>query len=186
VAAAAIVDRAGAIELARLGVTDSKALSASRRERLAREIEAIALSVGIGAASVAEIDRLNILQATFLAMRRAIATLAPPPDLCSVDGNRTIPALAIPQRTVVKGDRHDLAIGAASIVAKVWRDRQIVALADRYPGYDLATNKGYGTAKHTDGLARLGVTPEHRLSFAPCRRAAAARQLAIEAPPEPD
>ncbi len=170
--------------LRQLGVTDSKALSPERRECLAEAIEAIALSVGIGTASVAEIDRVNILQATFLAMRRAIAQLDSPPDLCSVDGNRAIPQLAIPQRTVVKGDRRDLAIGAASIVAKVWRDRQIVALSERYPGYDLASNKGYGTAKHTDGLVRLGVTPEHRMSFAPCREAIEKRQLSLGAPSE--
>ena len=178
-AAAVVLDRGGIKQLQRLGVTDSKALSARRREQLAAEITAIALDVQVGTASVAEIDQLNILQATFLAMRRAIAALKPPPDLCSVDGNSAIPQLAIPQRTVIQGDRQDLAIGAASIVAKVWRDREITAIAATYPGYDLTRNKGYGTASHRAALQRLGVTPEHRLSFAPCRQAAEQSQLPL-------
>jgi ribonuclease HII len=178
-AAAVVLDRDGVRRLTHLGVTDSKALSAQRREQLAADITAIALDVRIGTASVAEIDQFNILQATFLAMRRAIAALDPPPDLCSVDGNRAIPQLGIPQRTVIQGDRRDLAIGAASIVAKVWRDREIAAIATRYPGYDLAQNKGYGTASHRAALQQLGVTPDHRLSFSPCRQAAAQSQLSL-------
>lgn len=181
-AAAVVLDRAGLQELRRLGVTDSKALTSVRREQLAVEIGRIALDVQIGTASVAEIDRLNILQATFLAMHRAIAALEPPPDLCSVDGNRAIPGLEIPQRTVIQGDRRDLVIGAASIVAKVWRDRAIVAIADRYPAYDLAHNKGYGTAAHRAALQQYGVTPDHRLSFAPCRPAAEQSQLSLLLP----
>jgi ribonuclease HII len=183
-AAAVVLDRAGLQDLRRLGVTDSKALTAARREQLAAEIAKIALDVQIGTASVAEIDRLNILQATFLAMRRAIAALEPSPDLCSVDGNRAIPDLGIPQRTVIQGDRRDLVIGAASIVAKVWRDREITAIADRYPAYDLARNKGYGTANHRSALQKHGVTPEHRLSFAPCRQAADQAQLSLFSPGE--
>jgi ribonuclease HII len=178
-AAAVVLDRAGLCELHRLGVTDSKALSSRRREQLALDIAQIALDVQIGTASVAEIDRLNILQATFLAMRRAIAALHPAPDLCSIDGNRSIPQLAIPQRTVIQGDRRDLAIGAASIVAKVWRDREIAAIADRYPAYDLAQNKGYGTATHRAALQQHGITPDHRRSFAPCRQALEHSQLSL-------
>lgn len=181
-AAAVVLDRAGLQELRRLGVTDSKALTSMRREQLAADISRVALDVQIGTASVAEIDRLNILQATFLAMRRAIAALEPPPDLCSVDGNRAIPGLEIPQRTVIQGDRRDLVIGAASIVAKVWRDREMTAIADRYPAYDLAQNKGYGTAKHRAALQHYGVTPDHRRSFAPCRQVAEQFQLPLFAP----
>ncbi len=181
-AAAVVIDHAGLQELRRLGVTDSKALTSGRREQLAADISRIALDVQIGTASVAEIDRLNILQATFLAMHRAIAALEPSPDLCSVDGNRAIPRLGIPQCTVVQGDRRDLVIGAASIVAKVWRDRAIIAIADRYPAYDLAQNKGYGTVAHRSALQQYGVTPDHRLSFAPCRQAAEQSQLSLLLP----
>jgi len=178
-AAAVVLDRQGAQRLRQLGVTDSKALTAQRRERLAAEIMAIALDVQIGTASVAEIDQFNILQATFLAMRRAITALDSPPDLCSVDGNHAIPQLKMPQRTVIQGDRRDLAISAASIVAKVWRDREITAIAADYPGYDLARNKGYGTASHRAALQRLGITSEHRRSFAPCRQIVERSQLPL-------
>jgi ribonuclease HII len=123
----------------------------------------------VAEASVEEIDRLNILGATFLAMRRAIALLDPPPDRCLVDGNRPIPELVCPQEPIVPGDRQSVAIAAASILAKVTRDAQIVQLADRYPGYDLAANKGYGTATHRAALQTLGPTPLHRRSFAPCQ-----------------
>lgn len=181
-ATAVVIDCVGLQDLRRLGVTDSKALRPQQREQLAQDIARIALDVQIGTASVAEIDQLNILQATFLAMRRAIAALNPPPDLCSVDGNRAIPDLTIPQRTVIQGDRRDLVIGAASIVAKVWRDREMTRIADRYPAYDLAQNKGYGTAAHLAALQQHGVTPDHRLSFAPCRQALAQSQLSLFSP----
>jgi ribonuclease HII len=155
--------------LADLGVTDSKKLSPVRRQQLVAEIQSVAVAYQIGVASVREIDRLNILQASLLAMRRAIDRLSPQPDFCLIDGNQKVPHLLIPQQTVVKGDEQELAIAAASILAKVWRDRLIVRLAAKYPGYDLETNKGYGTAKHLAGLQKLGVSPQHRLSFSPCR-----------------
>jgi len=169
VAAAVILPDTALAELAAAGVTDSKQLSALRREHLAGYIRAIATDYRVGMATVQEIDRLNILQASLLAMRRAIAQLHPQPDLCLIDGNQRIPQLLLPQQTLVKGDQQSLAIAAASIIAKVWRDRLIVRLSQRYPGYDLATNKGYGTAKHRLGLQQLGTTRQHRCSFAPCR-----------------
>jgi len=169
VAAAVILPVEAAESLAAAGVTDSKKLSAAQRQRLAERIRAVAIAHQIGVASVQEIDRLNILQASLLAMKRAIARLAVQPDFCWVDGNQKIPHLLIPQQTLVKGDEKSLAIAAASILAKVWRDRLMVRLATRYPGYDIATNKGYGTAKHRAGLQELGVTAQHRLSFRPCR-----------------
>lgn len=169
VAAAVILPVAAENSLARAGVSDSKKLSAGRRQVLADQIRAVAIAYQIGVASVQEIDRLNILQASLLAMRRAIARLSVQPDFCWVDGNQEIPHLLIPQQTLIKGDEKSLAIAAASIIAKVWRDRLMVRLAERYPGYDIATNKGYGTAKHRAGLQLLGVTAQHRLSFSPCR-----------------
>ena len=169
VAAAVILPVAAEDSLAAAGVTDSKKLSALQRSHLAEQIRAVAIVHQIGIASVQEIDRLNILQASLLAMKRAIARLAVQPDFCWVDGNQKIPYLLIPQQTLVKGDEKSLAIAAASILAKVWRDRLMVRLAERYPGYDIASNKGYGTAKHRAGLQELGVTAQHRLSFSPCR-----------------
>lgn len=178
VAAAVLVDGSGsptgaqglAADWVAAGVRDSKQLSARRREALVPWIQGHAIAWAIGQASVTEIDRLNILQATFLAMRRAIAQLDPQPHHCEVDGNRPIPDLAIPQTTLVGGDRQSVAIAAASILAKVWRDQHITALAAQYPGYDLAANKGYGTARHREALQTLGLTPQHRRSFAPCRQ----------------
>jgi ribonuclease HII len=168
VAAAVILPGDG--RLARLaGVTDSKKLSAAEREQWVGEIQKVAIAYHIALASVWEIDRLNILQASLLAMRRAILRLSPLPDFCLIDGNQKVPQLLIPQQTVVKGDEKVLAIAAASILAKVWRDRLITRLAARYPGYDLDSNKGYGTAKHKAGLQKLGITAQHRRSFAPCQ-----------------
>jgi len=169
VAAAVILPVAAVESLVVAGVTDSKKLSATQRSHLAEQIRAVAIAYQIGIASVQEIDRLNILQASLLAMKRAIARLAVQPDFCWVDGNQKIPHLLIPQQTLVKGDEKSLAIGAASILAKVWRDRLMVRLAARYPGYDIASNKGYGTAKHRAGLQQLGITSQHRQSFSPCR-----------------
>lgn len=156
-------------QLAQLGVKDSKQLTPGTRERLAAQIQAIALDCKIGLASVYEIDRLNILQATLLAMKRAILKLQPLPDLCLIDGNQRVLGLAIPQATMVQGDRHAISIAAASIVAKVWRDQLIVRLALKYPEYDLAQNKGYGTQKHRDALQIHGPSPQHRQSFKPCQ-----------------
>lgn len=175
VAAAVILPDAAWRELAALGVTDSKRLSSLQRQQLAAQIQAVALDCRIGLASVREIDRLNILQASLLAMRRAIARLHPQPKLCWIDGNQQVPGLMMPQQTIVKGDQKSLSIAAASIVAKVWRDRLIIRLAMKYPGYDLATNKGYGTAKHRLALQQLGITAQHRRSFSPCCSADASR-----------
>jgi len=146
-------------------VNDSKALSAKRRDALAPLIQAEAC-YGLGQASVEEIDQINILQATFLAMRRAVEALPQPPESALVDGNRA-PVLPCPTRCLVKGDSRSLSIAAASILAKVHRDHLMADLAQTYPGYGWERNAGYGTAEHLAALDRLGVTPHHRRSFAP-------------------
>lgn len=169
VAAAVILPLPAWESLAAAGVTDSKLLAPAQRYALAMQIQAAALSCQIGISSVREIDRLNILQASLLAMRRAVSRLEPAPQLCLIDGNQQVPKLEIPQQTIVKGDRQSLVIAAASIVAKVWRDTLIVRLAAKYPQYDLANNKGYGTAKHRLGLQQFGRSPQHRRSFSPCQ-----------------
>lgn len=150
------------------GVGDSKALSAKERERLAECIRAIAVCIGVGAASVAEIDRVNIYQATAIAMRRAIACIPGPHDLLLVDGS-PFAALGLPHRAVVKGDATCLSIACASIIAKVTRDRLLRALDRRYPRYGWATNAGYGTPGHLAALSEHGATPHHRRSFRPLR-----------------
>lgn len=169
VVAAAVILPLDSTALHQAGVTDSKQLSPSRRVVLAEQIQQTAVACGIGVASVQEIDRLNILQASLMAMKRAIRRLQPQPHLCLIDGNQRIPDLWLPQQTIVQGDSKSLSIAAASIIAKVWRDRLIVRLAARYPGYDLAANKGYGTAKHRQALLQLGASRQHRRSFNPCR-----------------
>jgi ribonuclease HII len=165
VAAAVILDPAKPIE----GLADSKTLAPARREILALQIRAQALAWALGTAGVEEIDRLNILQATLLAMRRAVEALPIYPELVLVDGNQP-PALHCTVRTVVRGDATIPAISAASILAKVARDRTMAELDAVYPGYGFARHKGYPTAEHIQALGRLGATPEHRLSFAPVRR----------------
>jgi ribonuclease HII len=169
VAAAVILPDSATVALTEAGVTDSKLLSALQRQHLATHIKALTIAYRIGYASVREIDRLNILQASLLAMRRAVLRLQVQPDLCLIDGNQKIPGLGLPQQTVVKGDQTSLAIAAASIIAKVWRDELISRLAVRYPQYDLARNKGYGTAAHRQALQQFGPSPYHRMSFEPCR-----------------
>lgn len=168
VAAAVILPRSAYTELAGLGVTDSKRLTPSARQFLAKQIRAAAIDCKIGIASVREIDRINILQASLLAMRRSIDRLNPQPNVCLIDGNQHVPDLWIPQQPLVKGDQKSLSIAAASIIAKVWRDELIVRLARKYPGYDLLTNKGYGTPKHRQALQQIGASSQHRLSFSPC------------------
>jgi ribonuclease HII len=148
-------------------VNDSKKLAQADRERLDIEIRGCAI-VGVGEASVAEIDSLNILQAAFLAMRRAVAQLSVVPDLALIDGNAH-PGLTVPCQMVVGGDGIHLSIAAASIVAKVLRDRMMVALADQHPEYGWRSNVGYATPAHRDALKRYGPTPHHRTSFAPVR-----------------
>ncbi|MDD3444908.1 MAG: ribonuclease HII [Zavarzinia sp.] len=149
------------------GVTDSKKLSAQARDRLFDTIVENA-HVGIGEASVEEIDRLNILRATFLAMRRAVDALVPTPSHALVDGNRA-PLLPCAVTTLVKGDALSLSVAAASIVAKVHRDRVMIEAERRFPGYGFARHKGYGTAEHADALQRLGPTSFHRTSFSPIK-----------------
>ena len=150
------------------GLTDSKKLSARQREVLIDGITAQALAWCAAAASPAEIDTLNIHPATLLAMRRAVEGLATAPQQVLVDGKFT-PALAMPARAIVGGDASEACIAAASIIAKVTRDRQMAELDARFPGYGFAAHKGYGTKAHLAALARLGATPEHRRSYAPVR-----------------
>jgi len=165
VAAAVILDPARMVS----GLRDSKQLTAARREALFEEITGCALAWATGRAEVEEIDRINILQATLLAMRRAVAGLQTVPDHALVDGNQC-PLLDCPVQAVVKGDRRVAAISAASILAKVTRDREMIELDRRYPGYGLAQHKGYPSRSHIEALERLGVTPLHRRSYAPVRR----------------
>ena len=150
------------------GVGDSKSIKAADRERLAREIRRTALAIGIGAASVAEIDRVNIYQATAIAMRRALARVPSPWDLLLVDGS-PFAALGMPHQAVVKGDSCCLAIACASIVAKVTRDKLLHSLNRRHPQYGWASNAGYGTPGHLAALAEHGASPHHRRSFRPLR-----------------
>jgi ribonuclease HII len=169
VTAAVILDDRSSEDLRRLGLKDSKKLSARQRDRLVLEIQDRAIDYQIGMATVAEIDRLNILQASLLAMHRAVLRLTPCPDRCWVDGNQRIPGLEIPQDCLVGGDDRAANIAAASVLAKVSRDRLITCLAETYPGYGLANNKGYGTQLHRQGIRDLGLTRYHRRSFAPCQ-----------------
>ena len=166
VAAAVILPRKLGKALTR-EIDDSKKLTAAVRERLDVEIRACAI-VGVGEASVAEIDTVNILQASFLAMRRAVVSLAMMPDVALVDGNQD-PGLGLPCLTVIGGDGIHLSIAAASIVAKVSRDRQMAVLAESHPEYGWRTNSGYATLEHRNALKRFGPTPHHRRSFAPVR-----------------
>ncbi|MEJ2360377.1 MAG: ribonuclease HII [Gammaproteobacteria bacterium] len=165
VAAAVILDPARPIE----GLADSKALSETRREHLAELIRERALAWAIGRAECEEIDRINILQASLLAMRRAVLGLQPQPEFALVDGNRC-PELPCQSEAIIKGDASVAVISAASILAKVSRDREMVALEQEYPGYGFASHKGYPTKAHLAALARLGVTPLHRRSFGPVKK----------------
>jgi len=165
VAAAVILDPAAIPE----GLDDSKRLTAARREALLSALEARAI-IGIGRATVEEIGSMNILQASFLAMRRAVAALSAQPALALIDGHMLPPGLPCPARAVIGGDGLALSIAAASIVAKVTRDRLMVALSQQCPGYGWETNMGYGTRRHAEGLARLGVTPHHRRTFEPVHK----------------
>ncbi|MBA6060057.1 ribonuclease HII [Pseudomonas juntendi] len=161
-----------------LGLNDSKKLTQAKREALFDEICEKALSFCIARAEVEEIDRLNILQATMLAMQRAVDGLHVTPKLALIDGNRC-PRLAVPAAPVVKGDSQVPAIAAASILAKVSRDREMSAFELIYPGYGIGGHKGYPTPVHLEALARLGPTPIHRRSFAPVRAAWDAREGVI-------
>ena len=154
------------------GLADSKKLSAAQRERLFDAIVAKALCVSLGQASVEEIDRLNILQATMLAMQRAVKGLRLKPKLVLVDGNR-LPVLDCVAQAIVRGDESEAVISAASIVAKVTRDRWCATLHEQYPAYGFDAHKGYGTQQHLNALMTLGPIPEHRRSFAPVAKAQA-------------
>lgn len=167
------------------GLTDSKALSPARRERLAVEIRDHAEDWALGRAEVWEIDELNILQATMLAMQRAVGGLRAAPDHVLVDGNRC-PVLPCTVEPVVGGDGIVACISAASVLAKVARDEEMIAMDNDYPGYGFAGHKGYGTAAHRAALARLGPSPIHRHSFGPVAEAArnAVPALAREEAPE--
>lgn len=165
VAAAVILPPSTLPQLALAGVRDSKQLSGKRRSKLSQQIQELALDWKIGYATRDEIDKINILQASLLAMKRAVLKLKLKPDICFVDGKQSILDLRIPQRLMVKGDARSLEIAAASIVAKVWRDDLIARWAIKYPHYDLAANKGYGTEKHRLALEKYGPSAMHRLSF---------------------
>lgn len=175
VAAAVILDRGNVPA----GLADSKTLTEKRRETIAEEIHARAI-VGVGVASVEEIDEVNILQATFLAMSRAEAALVQKPDICIVDGSQK-PNLQSPAHMVVKGDAKSLSIAAASIIAKTTRDRMMRELALEHPHYGWEKNKGYGAPAHRAGLDAHGVTPHHRKSFAPIRELLAQSQSRSDA-----
>ncbi|MBZ8178824.1 MAG: ribonuclease HII [Oscillatoria sp. PMC 1051.18] len=169
VAAAITIPSTSWEQLAKIGVRDSKQLSAKRRSELAQEMQRLSLSWSIAWASRKEIDRLNIFQASLLAMKRAVIKLKPQPAICLVDGKHQLPSLGVPQKNLVKGDERSPIIAAASIIAKVWRDELILRFAQKYPDYGLATNKGYGTKQHCLALQQYGPTSQHRMSFSPCQ-----------------
>ncbi|EMQ4857245.1 ribonuclease HII [Morganella morganii] len=166
VTAAVILDPHNPVE----GLADSKKLTEKKRERLFAEIQEKALYWSIGRAEAAEIDQINILQATFLAMQRAVAGLPVRPGFVLVDGNKA-PDFGVPAQAVIKGDGLVPEISAASILAKVTRDREMAELDKLFPQYGFAKHKGYPTALHLEMLAQYGVTEHHRTSFGPVRRA---------------
>lgn len=151
------------------GIADSKALNEKQRERVFDEIYRTS-GVGVGISSAAEIDEINILNATLSAMRSALANLRIRPALALIDGNR-IPATTVPSRAIIKGDATCLSIAAASIIAKVTRDRMMIELGRQYPGYGFERHKGYGTREHQRSIARLGVMEQHRKTFKPIKLA---------------
>jgi len=168
VVAAAVALPAGA---AILGLNDSKKLTAKQRDAVATAVRSVALAVGVGQASAEEVDQINVLGATFLAMRRAIeqalAALDVPPELVLVDGPLAIRGLVLAQKPVVKGDCRSSNIAAASVIAKTWRDAHMCELDRLHPGYGFSRHKGYGTASHKAAIERLGLCPVHRRTF--CR-----------------
>ncbi len=159
-----------------VGVNDSKQLSERERERFYVAICEQAVGMGIGWADVAEIDQLNILEATRLAMRRALEQLVPPPDYVLIDAV-SLPGVSIPIRPIIKGDALSISIAAASIVAKVTRDRLMASYHDTFPEYGFLSHKGYGTAEHLERLAYHGPCSIHRRSFAPVKLAMSARKM---------
>jgi len=185
VVAAACIFREGQIPN---GIRDSKLLTAKRREELDVEIRETALSFAIASATVEEIDTINILQAARLAMRRAIGQLNHPPHYLLIDGRFPIKEIALPQQAIIKGDRKSVSIGAASILAKVFRDRLMAEMDTTYPGYGFAQHKGYGSELHRKAMQNLGVTPLHRKSFSwtPVREDGAERVPEAGLSPLPD
>ncbi|MEM7696579.1 MAG: ribonuclease HII [Pseudomonadota bacterium] len=173
VAAAVILDRAQPVA----GLDDSKKLSPAVRERLFHELVATA-TIATAIVSCASIETLNIRGASLLAMRRAIEALSIRPDLALIDGNTIPPGLLVPARPLVGGDGRSASVAAASIIAKVTRDRMMIRLAEAFPGYGFESHKGYGTQKHRDALSRLGPCTHHRRTFAPVRAAAGAQPSA--------
>jgi ribonuclease HII len=169
VAAAVILPLNDTIETLLLGVNDSKQLTAARRGALFDLICQHALAYGIGLEPAAVIDQIGILPANKLAMVTAVAQLTPPPEFLLIDGRIRLPQLNIPQKAIVRGDSASLSIAAASILAKVTRDRLMVELDRHYPHYGFAQHKGYGTEFHRAAIAQFGPCPEHRHSFAPIR-----------------
>lgn len=165
VAAAVILDPARPVP----GLADSKVLSEARREALSELIMERAIAWSIGRAEIEEIDDINILQASLLAMRRAVLALSPTAEFALIDGNRC-PQLPCPAQAIIKGDATVPAISAASILAKVSRDREMLAMEAIYPGYGFAAHKGYPTKAHLAALAERGITPIHRRSFGPIRK----------------
>lgn len=166
------------------GLDDSKQISEGERRRLYAEILAIATAVGIGSADAGEIDSLNILEATRLAMRRAIESVAPAPDYLLIDAV-PLPAVRIPARPIIKGDALSMSIAAASVVAKVTRDRLMTTYHEAFPQYNFSSHKGYGTADHLERLARYGPCAIHRMTFAPVREAMQAAEASALRFPAP-
>lgn len=165
VAAAVILDPERPIE----GLADSKKLTEKRREALSEEIKEKALSWSISRADVEEIDQINILQASLLAMKRSVETLSRQPELALIDGNHC-PELDCAMEAIIKGDSKEPAISAASILAKVARDNEMKAMDDKYPGYGFAKHKGYPTKQHREAIIKLGITDIHRKSYAPVQQ----------------
>ena len=168
--AVVILDRALSPELLD-NLNDSKKLSKAKREHLyalLRQAEnAGQIKIGVGEATPAEIDEYNILQATFMAMRRAVENLGIKADMALIDGNRLDAKFPIPSRAIIKGDAKSYSISAASIIAKVWRDKELEKLAEKYPQYGFERNAGYGTKDHIEGIKKYGILPEHRRSYRP-------------------
>lgn len=177
VTAAVILDKDNPIQ----GLTDSKKLTEQQRETLAVEIKEKAICWALGRAEVEEIDDINILQATLRAMQRAVVALDQQPEYVLVDGNRS-PKFSCPSEAIIKGDLTVAEISAASIIAKVTRDTELQQLSVQYPGYGFEKHKGYPTKVHMEAISRLGVTPIHRRSYAPVRKAMEASSGKIEQP----
>ena len=184
VAAAIAVPVSSLAELISLGVKDSKKLSASKRQKLFPLIKNQVVAWHISYATIAEIEALNIRQASLLAMKRCLQKLSISPQHCLIDGRDRIPDLDLPQTALIRGDQISPAIAAASILAKVWRDELILRIAPRYPEYDLARNKGYWTQKHRTALQTYGLTPLHRPSF--CRNIMLNADSLIKPPKSPN